>query len=197
MIYTSWKKHGHACPHMYRIIGGRGLSKMDAEIRWNSKYISYYGNEEELTRNLINARNSNPPGIPLDPDQVAQIQRGDIDNGLDVNGSGNVPIEYFQSSLGKIRLRGPTNYWHDNAEKFSDVQRQAFQLSNNDLYLPSLDESMQSASDEAPVIAKPAAASLQIVGLSGHVVPGQTELDAPFEFEDGGGGIELCHLPPN
>lgn len=182
-----WKKYGHACPHMYRIIGCRGLSKMDADIRWNSKYINYFGKNDELTSKLIDARNSQPPGIPLNRDFVTQLQEDDMDNGLATNGKGDVPVEYFLSSLGKIRLRGPNNYWHHNAEKFSEEETLAFQLPGNELYVPSFDGSPRSTSDAKHAIAaKPAAASLQVARLSTLVVPGQNE-EEDLDFDNGGG----------
>ena len=109
-----FKKRGHACMHMYKVLKRAPTSK-DAQIRWQNHYVEDYGRNDELTHAYMHLRSLNLPGVQLSDEEVARIK-----SSMEV-GSGEKDVEYFERSHKKIRLRGANTFWTANAERLRDV----------------------------------------------------------------------------
>ncbi|KAL7539501.1 hypothetical protein ACHAXR_009346 [Thalassiosira sp. AJA248-18] len=105
-------KMGHACRHMYALLR-RHPSPRDAKIRWHVGYANNYGDDKELTKQYMNLRDKlSLRGVVLTPEERTKIKQE-----LYPIGAGDRDYNFFMCSLGRLKLRGQENYWHQNAMK--------------------------------------------------------------------------------
>jgi hypothetical protein len=115
-------KYGHTCRHVYKILK-RKPKFTDAKIRWSDGYAHHYGKNEQMSEHYIkmSAQYDKLGGIPITQDEV-----GTIDASMEI-GHGDVSLEFFTSSLDKLKLRG-CSYWQKLtiAQEFPDIDPQCF-----------------------------------------------------------------------
>ena len=87
---------------------------MDAHACWRTGYMKEYGTGSALSLQYQHiCDNYDYQGIVLSEDD-----RTNIEEQLHPVGYGDVDVSFFQSSLGKLRLRHANNYWHANKSFF-------------------------------------------------------------------------------
>ena len=116
---SMWKKHGRACRHLYSVLKRRP-SVRDANIRWHNGYAHEYGIVDCSSEKYLELRDKFAyPGVPLTAKEVVRI-RGMMDVG-----EGDRPLDFFEATLGKLRLRRGLNgtHWAKNRDKLpSELQ---------------------------------------------------------------------------
>jgi hypothetical protein len=165
-----WEKYGWACRHMYKVMERRPTVR-DAKVRWQVGYANDYGINESTTSQYLHMRdNLAYPGVPIAED-LRKIKTGTT------VGYGERPLEYFTSSLGKLRLRGGVdgNYWSTVAHKFSGNVQACFPCAQDDDIESNVSISNASMSG---VKQEPAAAGFareqQVAASSSYAVPSQS-----------------------
>ncbi|KAL7532371.1 hypothetical protein ACHAXR_004589 [Thalassiosira sp. AJA248-18] len=114
-----FRQMGYACRHMYALLR-RYPSIRDAKIRWHMGYANNYGHDVDLTKHYINLRDKlSLPGILVTPEEIWTITRE-----LYPVGYGDREITFFTCSMGRLKLRGRDNYWHQHATKLPLELRQ-------------------------------------------------------------------------
>jgi len=181
-----FRKYGHACRHMYKLLG-RQPKLTDAKVRWHIGYAHDYGTMSVLSDHYRDMRvaHSNYPGIPLTPDDVKAIK-------LCMRvGEGEKPLENFTCSVNKLRWRGKKNYWTLVAHHFSEAVQQCIQCNGTS---NSADDAFESNCSGTVFLlldvecdsgvknnakceagSGPFAANEQISCLSTYMVPSQTQ----------------------
>ena len=95
-------KYGLACRHMYKVIG-RNPKIQDALPRWLIAFIHYYGRNEEISSKFVQLnQHSEKRGIILSADEWSSVS-----NNHEIGNASEMPIDYFDCSLGKLRLCQP------------------------------------------------------------------------------------------
>lgn len=171
-----FKKTGHACKHIYRLIN-RFPTLTDAHIRWHLSYAHYYGRNGEMSKHFQDLRDKvDLPGIPITEKELHSL------NVAFSVGSGDREEDYFSRSLpGMLRLRGTreNNHWKATQYRFDGVKPSCFAC--DDAKDSPADTCIAVADDSASISAmasKPFGASAVIQGNSSYMVPSQMDNDS-------------------
>lgn len=198
-----FKKTGHACKHVYRLIN-RNPKLTDAHIRWHLSYAHYYGRNGDMSKHFQDLRDKvDQRGIPITEEELISLNAAfPID-------SGDREEEYFSRSLPKmLRLRGSSknNHWKATQYRFDGVNPSCFACDDNvdesnDVNL-SRDSSTADtciAGDSASISvipSKPFGASAVIQGKSSYMVPSQMDNDSDEDCTQGGSNSAYLGFMP-
>lgn len=111
------KKFGHGCRHIYTVLK-RHPKITDAKVRWHIGYIHHYGRHEQMSQHYLKLSDlyEKLGGIPITEDEVNLLDSMEI-------GHGEAPLEFFESSLDKLKLRGQCTYWQGMGEMFPQYKK--------------------------------------------------------------------------
>ena len=115
-------KYGHACRCMYKVLK-RAPILTDAKPRWHDGYALHYGVIDTMSSHYLQLRDTYDlmPGIPITQADFEAITH----NGMGIE-QGDAHVDYFMSSMDKLKLRGSNTYWHDIATKHPQLKLQCY-----------------------------------------------------------------------